>query len=106
MVSFEDFKKLEIVTARVEEARDHPDASKLLILKINTGEITKEIVAGIKNYYSKEDLVGKNIVIINNLEPAIIRGIESSAMLLAAQDENGISVIIPDKPVKPGSKVK
>jgi len=106
MISFEDFKKLEIITARVEEVRDHPDASKLLILKIDTGETKKEIVAGIKNYYSKEDLVGKNIVIINNLEPAVIRGIESSAMLLAAQDENGISVIVPDRPVKPGSKVK
>lgn len=106
MVSLEDFKKLELVTARIEEVRDHPDASKLLILKINTGEYTKEIVAGIKNYYSKEDLVGKNIVIVNNLEPAVIRGIESSAMLLAAQDENGISVLTPDRPVRPGSKVK
>jgi len=106
MTSLEDFKKLEIITARVEEVRDHPDASKLLILKINTGETTKEIVAGIKNYYSKEGLVGKNIVVINNLEPVVIRGIESSAMLLAAQDENGISLIIPDKPVKSGSKVK
>lgn len=106
MISFDDFKKLEIITARVEEVRDHPDASKLLILKIDTGEAKKEIVAGIKNYYSKDDLVGKNIVIINNLEPAVIRGIESSAMLLAAQDENGISIIIPDRPVKPGSKVK
>ncbi len=106
MVSFEDFKKIEIVTARIEETRDHPDADKLLILKINTGETTKEIVAGIKNYYSKESLIGKNIVIINNLPPAVIRGIESSAMLLAAQDEDGISVITTDKPVKPGSKVK
>ena len=106
MVSFEDFKKLEIITARVEEVRDHPDASKLLILKINTGETTKEIVAGIKNYYPKDGLVGKNIVVINNLEPAVIRGVESSAMLLAAQDENGISVITPDRPVRPGSKVK
>lgn len=92
--------------ARVEEVRDHPDASKLLILKIDTGEVKKEIVAGIKNYYSKEGLVGKTIVIVNNLEPAVIRGVESSAMLLAAQDETGISVIIPDRPVNPGSKVK
>ena len=106
MVSFEDFKKLEIITARVEEVRDHPDAGKLLILKIDTGEVKKEIVAGIKNYYSKEGLVGKTIVIVNNLEPVVIRGVESSAMLLAAQDETGISVIIPDRPVKAGSKVK
>lgn len=106
MVSFGDFKKLEIITACIEEVRDHPDAGKLLILKINTGEATKEIIAGIKNYYSKEGLIGKNIIIVNNLEPAVIRGIESSAMLLAAQDESGISIIVPDKPVKPGSKVK
>ncbi len=106
MVSFDDFKKLEIITARVEEARDHPDAGKLLILKIDTGEAKKEIVAGIKNYYSKEDLIGKTIVIINNLEPAVIRGVESTAMLLAAQDAGGVSVLITDRPVKPGSRVK
>lgn len=106
MVSFDDFKKLEIVTARVEEARDHPDASKLLILKIDTGDAKKEIIAGIKNYYPKEGLIGKTIVIVNNLEPAVIRGVESTAMLLAAKDAEGISILTPDRPVKPGSKVK
>ncbi len=106
MVNFDDFKKLEIITAKIEDVRDHPDASKLLILKIDTGSVKKEIVAGIKNYYPKENLVGKNIVIVNNLEPAVIRGIESNAMLLAAQDENGISILVPDRPVKPGTKVK
>lgn len=106
MISFDDFKKMEFITARVEDVREHPDASKLFIITIDTGGSKKDIVAGIRNYYSKEQLLGKNIVIINNLEPAVIRGVESSAMLLAAQDENGISVLVPDKPVKPGSKVK
>ena len=106
MVSFDDFKKLEIITARVMDVREHPDATKLLILRIDTGSAEKEIVAGIKNYYPKEDLVGKNIVIVNNLDPVVIRGVESTAMLLAAQDENGISILVPDRPVKPGSKVK
>ena len=106
MLSFDDFKKLEIITAKVEDVREHPDAERLLILAIDTGSAKKEIVAGIKNYYSKESLVGKNIVIINNLEPAVIRGVLSSAMLLAAQTEDGISILVPDKPVKPGSKVK
>ena len=108
---------IEIIIARVVSVRDHPNADKLLILEIDTGQTSgegeaasgekKEIVAGIKNFYTKEELVGKNIVIINNLEPAVIRGVKSNGMLLAAQNENGtISIITPDKPVKPGSVIK
>lgn len=106
MATFDDFKKLEIISARVENVRDHPNADKLLVLEVSIGETKKEIVAGIKNFYAKDDLVGKDIVMVNNLEPAVIRGVESNGMLLAVQDENGISLIIPDKPVKPGSKIK
>lgn len=116
MISFDDFKKLEIITARIENVRDHPSADKLLILEVDTGRESikgesssggkKEIVAGIKNYYTKDELVGKDIVMVNNLEPAIIRGIKSNGMLLAAQDENGISLIMPDRPVRPGSGIK
>ena len=106
MVTFDDFKKLEIIVARVENVRDHPNADKLLILEVDVGESKKEIVAGIKNFYTKESLVGKDIVMVNNLEPTLIRGVESNGMLLAVQDENGISLITPDKPVKPGGKIK
>ncbi|PIU51834.1 hypothetical protein COS91_02365 [Candidatus Desantisbacteria bacterium CG07_land_8_20_14_0_80_39_15] len=63
------------------------------------------IVAGIRDYYKKEDLEGKNIVVITNLEPRAIRGVESNGMLLAAQDESGIHILIPEKSVKPGSPI-
>lgn len=116
MITFDDFKKLEIIVARVTNVRDHPNADKLIILEVDTGKATieggqtvgskKEIVAGIKNFYSKDELIGKDIVIVNNLQPVAIRGVESNGMLLAAEGENGICVIMPDKPVKPGSRVK
>ena len=106
VVSFDDFEKLEIITARIENVRNHPNAEKLFILEVDTGKTKKELVAGIKNFYVKEDLIGKDIVMINNLEPAAIRGVESKGMLLAVEDEKGISIIMPDRAVKPGSKVR
>lgn len=106
MVTFDEFKKLEIIIARIENVRDHPDADKLLILEVSTGVEKKEIVAGIKKFYAKEKLVGKDIVMVNNLEPVTIRGVKSNGMLLAAEDESGICLIIPDRSVKSGSKIK
>ena len=106
MVSIDDFKNLELVVAQIKEVTEHPDADRLYVLKIDTGKEEKQLVAGIRKSYSKEDLVGKRIVIINNLEPAVIRGQESQGMLLAASDENGIAVLTPDKDVALGSKVK
>ena len=136
MVTFDDFKKLEIIVARIERVRDHPNADKLFILEVNIGETSargrspasarggcapgtrgwsasggasggkKEIVAGIKNFYTKDELIGKDIVMVNNLTPAVIRGVESNGMLLAVEDENGIRLIMPDEPVKPGSRIK
>ena len=106
MVSYEEFRKLEIKVARIEEVTVHPDADKLYVLKINLGDAQKQIVAGIRNSYRPQDLVGKQIAVINNLEPALIRGVESQAMLLAASDENGIAILSPQREVKVGSIVK
>jgi methionine--tRNA ligase beta chain len=106
MVSLEEFKKLDIRIARILEVKDHPNADKLLVLKIDNGQAEKQIVAGIKNFYKKEDLLGKQIVVVDNLEPVTLRGESSQGMLLAAQDENTISVLIPDKAVKQGSPVR
>ena len=106
MVSFEDFKKIDICIAKIQEANDHPNADKLLVLKINNGQKEKQLVAGIKNYYKKEDLIGKEIAIVDNLEPVTIRGEVSQGMLLAAQDNEGISLLMPDREVKIGSRVK
>ena len=106
MVSFEEFKKLDIRIAKVLEVKDHPKADRLLLLKIDTGEKQKQIVAGIKNFYKKEDLLTKQVVVVDNLEPVTLRGQPSEGMLLAAQNEQAISVLIPDRPIKEGSRVK
>ncbi|MCM8792012.1 MAG: methionine--tRNA ligase subunit beta [Candidatus Omnitrophica bacterium] len=106
MVSLDVFKELEIRIAKILEVQDHPQADKLYVLKIDLGKNQKQIVAGIKSSYSKEELLGKQIVVIDNLEPAIIRGIKSEGMLLAAEDINGPVLVIPQREVKLGSKVK
>lgn len=106
MVTFEEFKRLEIKIARIKEVNDHPNADKLYVMAIDVGDRTKQIVAGIKSAYKKEDLIGREIVVVNNLEPALLRGVESQAMLLAASDEKGISILAPDRAVKIGSAVK
>lgn len=106
MVTFEDFKKLEIKIAKIKEVNDHPNADKLYVLVIDLGGRTKQIVAGIKGFYKKEDLIGREIVVVDNMEPAILCGVESQGMLLAASDDKGISIITPDRELKIGSVVK
>jgi len=106
MVTFEEFKKLELKVARIKEVQDHPNADRLYIVIIDLGDTTKQIVAGIKGSYAKEDLVGRQVVVVNNLEPALLRGVESQAMLLAASDESGIAIISPAREMTLGSIVK
>lgn len=106
MITYDDFKKLEIKVARIQEVTEHPNADKLYLLKIDLGDSQRQIVAGIRNFYKPEELVGKQIAVITNLEPAVIRGIESQAMLLAASDENGIAILTPQREVRVGSIVK
>jgi len=106
MVSIEDFKKLELKVAEIKEVMDHPNADKLYIVKVDLGDRTKQVVAGIKNSYAKEDLLGRQVVIVDNLEPAVLRGVESQGMLLAASDETGIAIVSPQRKVKLGSIVR
>jgi methionyl-tRNA synthetase len=106
MPSIKDFQNFELIVAQIKEVKDHPNADKLYVLKIDTGTEEKQIVAGIRGSYAKQALIGRKIIVINNLEPAILRGEESRGMLLAASDENGISILEPDHNVKVGSRVK
>ena len=106
MVTVEDFKKLELKVGQIKEVKDHPNADKLYIVTVDLGDKTKQLVAGIKSSYPKEELVGKQVVVIDNLEPAVLRGVESQGMLLAAQDEAGIAIISPLRKMRLGSIVK
>lgn len=104
-VSLADFKRIELKVARILEADELPGADKLWKLTIDAGSGIKEIVAGIKLHYPKETLVGRSIVVVDNLEPAVIRGIPSAGMLLAAKDGAALSLICPDRELAPGSPV-
>lgn len=106
MVSITDFRNFEIHIATIKEVLDHPNADKLYIVKIDVGDKEKQIIAGIRPFYSKEALIGKQVAVIDNLEPAVIRGVESQGMLLAAQDEAGITILSPERRVKEGSVVR
>src|SRR3569623_1987138 len=100
-VSYDDFAKLELRVAKVLAAREHPNAYKLLLLQIQVGDVEKQIVAGIRGHYEPEALVGRQIIVVNNLEPAMIRGEESNGMLLAASDSQGVELLRPDREVEP-----
>lgn len=106
MITIEDFRKLELKVAEIKEVIDHPQADRLYIITVDLGDKTKQVVAGIKCSYAKEDLIGRQVVVVDNLEPALLRGVESQGMLLAASDEAGIVIISPDKKIKLGSIVK
>jgi tRNA-binding protein len=106
-ITYEDFAKVELRVARVLEARPHPNADKLMLLQVSVGEETKQIVAGIRLHYTPEQLVGKNIVIVNNLAPVLLRGEASNGMLLAATSGEKVVLLTPDDPeCVPGAKIK
>jgi len=106
MISFEEFKKLSIKIAKIKEVKDHPNADKLYVIKIDIGGEEREVVAGIKKAYKPEELIGKLVAVVDNMEPATIRGIESRGMILAAQDSGEMAVICPDKEISSGAVVK
>jgi methionine--tRNA ligase beta chain len=106
MVTLEEFNKIELKVAEIKEVNEHPNADKLYVIVIDLGDKRKQVVAGIKGSYAKEELVGKQVVVVDNLEPATLRGVESQGMLLATSDETGLSIISPQRKVKLGSIVK
>ena len=106
MVNYEKFREIELKVAKIQEVSAHPNADRLYVINVDLGDVQKQIVAGIRASYKPEDLLGKQVVVVNNLEPAVIRGVESQGMLLAASDENGIAFVTPQREVKVGSIVK
>ena len=104
-LALEEFKKIELRTAKVLDAQEIPGADRLWKLLIDVGSEKKEIVAGIKAHYSREALIGRAIIIVNNLAPSIIRGVESKGMLLAAKSESQLTLLTLDRELPPGSPV-
>jgi tRNA-binding protein len=105
MISIDAFKQIELKIATVKSAEPHPNADRLMVLQVDLGSEQRQICAGIRNHYTPGDLVGRQIVVVTNLETAKLRGLESQGMLLAASDEERVIFLTPEKPVQPGSKV-
>ncbi|MFH1361005.1 MAG: hypothetical protein ABIJ41_08285 [Candidatus Omnitrophota bacterium] len=106
MITIEDFKKLQIVIAQIKEVKEHPNADKLYLVYVDIAGEQRQLVAGIRPFYTKKELIGRQVAVVSNLAPAVIRGEESQGMILAASDETTISVLSPDKEVKLGSPVR
>ena len=108
MITIEDFQKVELRVATILAAERVPGAEKLLKLQIDVGNEQRQLVAGIAKHYNPEELVGKQIVVVTNLQPAVIRGVESNGMLLAAStdDQSQLALVTPQRPVPNGSRVK
>lgn len=106
MLTLEEFKKMELIVARIKEVREHPNADKLYVMTIATGSGDKQLVAGIRTSYGKDELVGRQIIVINNLEPAVIRGEESQGMLLAVGEPGNVALLKPDRETPEGSRVR
>jgi methionine--tRNA ligase beta chain len=105
MATLADFQQLDLRVATVTSAEVHPNADRLLVLRIDLGGSERQIVAGIRGSYEPVALVGKRIVVVANLEPAKLRGIESQGMLLAARDGDRVVLVTPDAAVSAGSRV-
>ncbi|MBX4211587.1 MAG: methionine--tRNA ligase subunit beta [Candidatus Yanofskybacteria bacterium] len=104
-IPFDEFKKVELKVAKVVSAERVEGSEKLLKLQVDIGE-PRQIIAGIGTAYEPDQLVGREIIIVANLEPRILMGLESQGMLLAANDENGPVVLMPEKEVPPGTEIR
>ena len=105
MITFQQFKEVELRVARITSVENHPNADKLYVMQADVGGETRTLVAGLKGYYEAEELEGKLVLVVVNLEPARLRGVESQGMLLAAQEGETVSLVTLDKEVAPGSPV-
>lgn len=106
-VSFDEWKKLKLKVGKIVSVDDHPNADKLYLLKVDIGEKIITLVAGLKPYYKKEDLINKQCIVAN-LEPAVIRGIKSEGMILAAvnKDRSKVVILQPEAEIEAGSNVE
>lgn len=107
-IPFQDFEKVDLRVGTILEVDNHPKADKLYVLKVDLGEpIARTIVAGLRTHYTHEDLKGKQAIFVSNLEPVVLRGVESNGMILAASNEGKTKVFFlrPEKPIEPGSKI-
>jgi len=105
-ISLEEFQRVDLRVARVAAAERVAGADRLLRLRLDLGGETREVVSGIAAHYAPEDLVGRDVIVVANLAPRVIRGVRSQGMLLAAGDGEHLRVLTTDGPVPPGTRVR
>jgi len=101
-----DFERFDLRAGRIVKSEAIKGSDKLLRLEVDVESEKRQVVAGIRQWYAPEGLVGKRCVIVMNIEPAKIFGVESRGMLLAAQDENGVAIVVPEREIAEGSRVR
>ena len=106
MITIDQFRALDLRVGTVRAAEPHPNADRLLLLRVDLGTEERQLVAGIRAHYDPAALVGRQVVVVANLEPAKLRGVESQGMVLAVSDGDRVVLLRPDDPVMPGAVVR
>jgi len=107
IVKFNDWQKLDLRVGKILSVEDHPNADKLYIIEVDLKTEKRKLVAGLKQHYTPKELKGKLCIVVANLEPAVLRGVKSEGMILAAvsEDKTQVKIIRPDKDIEVGSKI-
>ena len=106
IVTYEEFSKMDLRIGKIANAEPVQGSRNLVKMLIDIGDESRQAVAGIAQYYNPKDLEGKSVAVIANLQPRKMFGLESNVMILAAEDDKTVSILLPDRPVKTGSKIK
>jgi methionyl-tRNA synthetase len=106
MITIDQFRELELRVGTVRAAEPHPNADRLLVLRVDVGGEERQLVAGIRAHYAPEALLGRQVIVVANLAPATLRGVESRGMVLAAADGERVVLLRPDDAVAPGAVVR
>lgn len=105
-IEYDDFAKLQIQVGQIIKCEEVPNSKKLLCSQVQVGNTTRQILSGIKQWYSAKDMVGKQVLVVTNLAPKKIAGLESQGMILLAEDNEGNACLVsPEKNIKPGSEI-
>ncbi len=105
-IKFKDWEKMDLRVGTIVKAEHHPDADKLYVLKIDLGDEERTVVAGIRKAYTVKELIGKRVVVFANLEPAILRGIKSEGMVLAAVKDDKVVLLTAEDKIENGAKIR
>lgn len=106
VIEYDDFAKLQIQVGQIVKCEEVPKSKKLLCSQVKVGNTTRQILSGIKQWYSAKDMIGKQVLVVTNLAPKKIAGLESQGMILLAEDDEGnASLVSPERNIKPGSEI-